>query len=1035
MIKIISILFLNFLLLIINCFAQQQNHFNHYTTRDGLSQSSVYSITQDDIGFMWFATEDGLNKFDGNEFTVYRPIDNDTTSLSDLGIRKVYKDKTGNIWVLSQIGNLNLYNFQKNNFRRFLFSNKFNKKIKIISLTEDANNVLWVASTKGELFYYDSKNKKFVQKFFNENIQKQLESIHLLCLLSASDGTLWLGTWEGLLNISTEGSSNSQGNQIFNKLKWFTHSSSDPNSLGGNMVFDIDEDGEGNIWVASVNGGVSVFLKSTKTFKTFKVHNGNKNTISSNRIMNILIDSRKKIWIGTLDKGLDLYDTQTDTFTHFAYDPLYTSSFSIGAVMSIFEDKSGGIWIGTNSGGVNRFDPLNQNFTQYQHIPGNPNSISPNTVLSICEDREKNLYVGTDGGGLNIKEKKSSSFKSLLQNPKYGSNTITTIYEDRKGNMWIGTDPGVNSQAGVLIKYNKQTKKFIYIKDINIKIGGISSMLEDKFGELWITTYSDGLHRYNPITRKEIIYKYNPDDNTSISSNSLNCVYEDSYGNLWFGSIVSGLILFNRKTNSFSHFIDNPSNISSIGSNTVWCIIEDKYHNLWIGTWGGGINKFNLYDKIFTKYTFDNSLTGNIVYGILPDDKGNLWLSTNKGLSKFNPFTGEIKNFDQSNGLLINDFSAGALFKTKDGKFYFGGNSGLVSFYPKNIKENKFIPNVVITDFLVFDKPFNQQNSILFTKEIKLNYNQNFFTIEFASLDFTSPGKNQFEYKLEGIDKDWIKSNGICSASYTDITNGNYKFRLKGSNSSGKFNPKETILNIIITPPFWKTWWFRLIILSVLIILLYYAHRYRLNKLLEVERTRNKIARDLHDEISATITGIAYFSEAIDREIGDNKTPMIKKLISLIHESATDAQESMSDIIWSINPENDKWEIILPKFRRFASDICESKGINYKIEIPEVFPIKSFDMERRRNFWLVFKEMVTNAVKHSQCRNLEITIFLSDNKINLIVSDDGKGFNLEKIKKGNGVNNIYLRSKNLNGDIKLETSPEKGTKWSLSIPV
>jgi ligand-binding sensor domain-containing protein/two-component sensor histidine kinase len=801
------------------------------------------------------------------------------------------------------------------------------------------------------------------------------------------------------------------------------------------MVFSLAEDDEGNIWTASANGGVSVFLKLTKTFKVYKTNHKSKNSISSNRIMSILIDSRKKIWIGTFDKGLNLYDPLTETFSNFSHDPSILSSFSTGAVMSIYEDNSGGVWFGTGGGGINRYDPLNQNFNHIQNIPGNSASISPNPVLAICEDHLGNLWIGSDGGGINVREKNSSEFKNYMQNPAFGSNAITVIYEDSKGNIWIGADPGADAPAGELIKYNRKSKSFSPFKKVSIRFGGISAIHEDKYGELWIATPSDGIHRYNPKTEKEIVYRTNPTDTTSVSSNSIFSICEDHNGNLWFGSIAAGLNLFNREKNSFTRFINDPKNNSSLSSNAVWCIAEDANKNLWIGTWGSGFNKYVKGNNSFIRYTVDDGLSGNIVYGIIPDDQNNLWISSNKGLTKFNPVTLSFRNYDKSNGLMINDFSAGALFKSKDGTLYFGGNSGVISFDPKKIKENSFLPNVVITDFRVFDKQFNLDKSILFTDEINLNYDQNFFTIEFASLDYTSPEKNIFEFKLEGVDKDWIKSNGRRFAIYTDISNGKYKFKVRGSNSSGKFNPREVVLSIIIAPPFWKTWWFRLLATIVLAILLYSIHKYRLNKLLEVERTRNRIARDLHDEVSASITGIVYFADAVQTEVKEKETPTLKKLIGLISESATQIQESMSDIIWSINPENDDWNIVLPKLRRYASDLCESKGIKYSIEIPESFSGKSLKMEQRHDLWLVFKEIVTNAVKHSSCTEMVIKLFNDSDYLYLNVIDNGIGFDDNIPSTNNGLKNIRSRTKTLKGTSEIITSKGNGTQWKIKIPL
>lgn len=1011
----------------INCFSQQQNHFAHFTTEDGLSQSSVFSIVQDDIGFMWFATEDGLNKFDGNKFTVYRNDPDDSTSLPDLGIRKVFKDRSGKLWVLTLRGRLSRYNPQKNNFTRYSFNNdKKNVPVKIITLAEDNSGNLWAVTTKGEFFNYYPKQNIFIHKKMNKDIEKQFQTIHLQCLLVDKDNIFWIGTWEGLAKFNLE----------TQELKWFKNNNLNPNSLGGDMVFSLADDGSGNLWIASANGGVSVLNKSTLAFKVYKNNPIQKNSICSNRIMSVMIDSRNKLWIGSFDKGLDLFDPKTESFTNFSHNPSIFGSFSIGAVMSIYEDKSKGVWFGTGGGGINRYDPLNQNFIHIQHIPGNPASISPNPVLAICEDHLGNLWIGSDGGGINVKEKNSTEFKNYLQNPAFGSNAISVIYEDSKGNMWFGADPGVNSPAGVVIKYDRKSKSFYPFKNISIKFGGVSAIHEDKYGELWITTHSDGIHRYNPRTGKEYVYRTHPEDSTTISSNSIFCVCEDQYGDLWFGSVSSGLNLFNREKNSFTRFVNDPKDKTSLGSNAVWCIAEDINKNLWIGTWGSGLNKFNRDNKTFKRFTVEDGLSGNLVYGIIPDDEGNLWISSNKGLTKFNPEALAFRNYDKSNGLMINDFSAGATFKSKNGTLYFGGNFGVVSFNPKKITENSFIPNVVITDFKVFEKSFHSDKSFLFTDEIKLDYYQNFFSIEFTSLDFTSPGKNIFEYKLEGVDKDWVKAGTRNFANYTDITNGNYKFRLKGSNSSGIFNPKEVVLSIIIAPPFWKTWWFRFLGLLVLAILLYSIHKYRLNKVLEVERTRNRIARDLHDEVSASITGIVYFADAVKSEVKEKETPALKKLIGLISESATQIQESMSDIIWSINPDNDDWNIVLPKLRRYASDLCESKNINYNISIPENINSKTLRMDQRHDFWMIFKEIVTNAVKHSNCDYLSVLINITDDTLMLEVSDNGKGFDASSVpSQNNGLKNIHSRVKALGGKDELITSSGKGTTWKIFIPV
>ena len=1023
--KYFLFIFLHCFLYTFNCFGQQQNYFTHFTTEDGLSQSSVFSITQDDIGFMWFATEDGLNKFDGNKFTVYRPKENDSTSIPDLGIRKVFKDAKGKIWILTLRGKLCRYDPIKNTFTNYTFASSNKISPKIITLTVDHDGKLWAFSTKGDIYFYNSNNDTFVKFESSQKFYEKVKSIHLQCAIFDKDNIIWLGTWEGLIAF----------NPGSNQIDWYKHELEISNSIGGDMVFSLTEDSKGNIWIASANGGVSVFNKSTKKFSVYKTNSKIKNTISSNRIMSLLIDSKNNIWIGTFDKGLDLFNPITKTFINISHNPSIQGSFSIGAVMSLYEDNSGGIWIGTGGGGLNRYDPLNQAFKHIQHIPGNPNSISPNPVLAICEDHFGNLWIGTDGGGINYKEKNSNSFINYLQNPAFGSNAITAIYEDSKGNIWIGADPGANSTAGEVILFYRNTNSFVPVNEISIKFGGVSAIHEDRFGELWIATASDGIHRYNPMTKKEIVYRTNITDSTTISSNAIFSICEDSYNNLWFGSISSGIVCFDRTKDSFIRFINDRQNTKSLGSNSIWCITEDSNRDLWIGTWGSGINKYIRDKKEFVRYTVKDGLPGNIVYGIESDIEGNLWISTNKGLTKFNPTNIEFKNFTKANGLLINNFSAGATFSTQDGRLFFGGNSGAVYFNPRQIAENDYIPNVVLTDFKVFDKSLQLPETIEYTNKINLNYNQNFFTIEFAALDYNASDKNLYEYKLEGVDVNWVKAIGRRFASYTDINDGEYKFRLRGSNSSGIFNQKDVVLNIVINPPFWKTWWFKSLGTIVLILILYSIHKYRLNRLIEVERTRNKIARDLHDEVSASVTGIVYFAEAVKSEVKEKETPALNKLIGLISESATQIQESMSDIIWSINPDNDDWNVVLPKFRRYASDLCESKGISYSIEMPESFSGKSLKMEQRHDLWLVFKEIVTNSVKHSQCKKLNIKLFTDSDFLYLEISDNGIGFNSEIPSANNGVKNIKARSKTLNGTSELITSFGNGTQWKIKIPL
>ncbi len=1006
-----------------------QINFKNISIEQGLSQSTVYSIVQDSIGFMWFATRDGLNKYDGYNFTIYRPNPLNPESISATGIRRLLVDSRGYLWIITLTGEVNRYDYKRDIFKNYLLDTAIrpiNQNPLARCVVEDISGNIWVGTVAGILYRFDWEKNGFIKKDIILNKKNNSQDIHLQSMHADNSGLIWIGTWEGLISYDcTNG-----------KIAKYKHNPSNPNSLGGNAVFDIAEDKEGNLWIASANGGVSVFDKKRSSFKVFQNNLKNLNSISSNRVFCIYPDLKSNVWIGTADAGLDLYDHTKKVFKNYRSGSSLQSSLNLGSIMCFFEDRSGALWIGTANDGAKRIDMRQQNFFNISHIANDPDGLKISTVLALCEDHLGTLWVGTDGGGLNKRLAGKKEFEHYNHlSPKIISNTITAIFEDHKGTIWIGADPGFGTSAGKVITYNREQNIFKTQQEVSPVVAGIGVFFEDARGELWIGTSFDGVRRLDSLRENVTVYKHKNNNSNTICEDRITDICEDKNGSIWIGTYNKGLNKYNPFSDKFTYYQNNPHDTNSLSNNAIQCILTDNSGYLWIGTRGGGLNKFLPDKKSFRRFTINDGLAGNVIAGILDDGIGHIWLSTNNGLSRFNKKTYVCKNFDHSDGLQSGEFIQGSYFKASDGKLYFGGTKGITEFFPYNITDNPNPPQIVLTKFSVFNKSMKLKKPINLTRDITLSYKQNFFSFEFAALDYTAPGKNQYAYMLDDVDAGWIYTGNRRYASYTDISPGKYTFRVKGSNNDGVWSKQEAFINIIITPPFWQTWWFRTLSLIFLAFILFALHKYRLNKLLEVERTRLRIARDLHDDVSATITGMVYFSDAIDKEVGDAKTPMLQKLITLIRESAFSVQESMSDIIWSINPENDKWEIILPKFRRFASDLCESKGINYNIEIPEVISVKPLDMERRRNLWLVFKEIVTNAVKHSECNELKISITFQENKLKLIVSDNGKGFDVKKNTEGNGVKNIQTRSKALNGHIDLISLIDKGTEWKILIPV
>ncbi len=989
--------------------------FKHITPEQGLSQSSVFSIVQDSLGFLWFATEDGLNRYDGYTCKVFRHNAGDTNSLVASALKKLFVDRQGRLWIVTSNGHLERFLAREERFKHYAFGNL--KEVRVSSIAQDRKGRIWVGLTTGPLFYYDAQHDVFCPFSFNTSIFKK--KIHLQTIFFDRQDALWLGTWEGLFKLDL-----SSGN-----AQPFTAATAQMS------VMALAEDRDGHLWIASAGDGLYRFDPQTASLKAIRCDEAQAESLSSNRTMSLLVDSQNNLWVGTVDKGLNCLPAKAQQFIHFEHDPGVPWSLANGAVMALYEDRNGTIWIGTYGGGVSQYDPNRPPFGHFAHNVNNPQSLSNNIVLAICEDHTGALWIGTDGGGLNVLWPGQTGFEHFFTKagPKV-SNTITALCETTDGTLWIGTDVGGRHPGGTIFCFNRQNERFERFEAVKLSFGGVSTFLEDRSGRLWIGTFTEGLFCFDLKSQKVTHLPLKKSSYTGLSGNTILALAEDPQGKIWIGTLNRGLDCYDPQQKRFQHFENEPNNPHTLGGNSVWCLAVDSKGYLWAGT-NGGLSCFNPQRKAFRTFTTEHGLPANMVYGILIDAEGRVWMSTSRGLACLDPTDFSIKKYAASDGLLNVEFTQGAFCKGKNGILYFWGNKGLTYFDPQKIKQSAVEPPVVITDFWVKGKHFNLSQSITFTSKIVLTYRQNFFAFRFSALDFRAPTKNQYAYRLIGVDSGWVYCGNRRFADYTDIAPGHYQFEVKATNSDGVWSPNRATVSIVILPPFWQTWWFRLLLLLLFGGLLFALHSYRVNKLLEVERTRLRIARDLHDDVSATITGIAYFSEALEQQTDVRNNPESKKLFQLIKGSIQNVQESMSDIIWSINPENDQWEGFFPKLHRFAAELCESRSINYSIHFPQQFPHRPLAMETRRNLWLIFKEVVTNGVKHSDCDFMEITFKLQKNALWLEVRDNGKGFNPEQTDRGNGLSNIYRRCKSLKAEVQLITAPGKGTRWIFNIPI
>ncbi len=837
-----TILFL-FFSFIVYIFPEDHINFDHISIKDGLSQVSVYSIIQDSQGFIWIATEDGLNKFDGYEFKTFKPDQIDKFSISHNYIWELLEDSSGKIWIGTNGGGLNRFDPVTQNFIHFKseinnsksLSNNFIRKI-----YEDRAGVIWVGTEGGGLnkvVWPDDKGSGpvFVRFLRNSNESKRISSDFVRAVFEDNEGDLWIGTGNGLDRLK-KGS---------NKIDYYKHDPLNSNSLSNNDIREIYQDKEGILWIGT-NNGLNRFDRSTGSFEQTFFGKNNYPGSAENGIRVIQEDNSGNLWIGT-DKGLRVLKKDRGKFFHYEKSN-EEGSLSNNEIRSLLIDRSGIMWIGTEGGGICRFSPLKQKFRSYKRELKNYKDFNTRMIWSVLEDSTGIIWLGTNGGGLARLDRKSGDlkfYKNKIRTPNVLSgNIVKTIYEDREGILWIGTE------TGGLNRFDTSTGKFLHFKNDpdnseSLSNNHIRKIIEGSDGYLWLGTNGGGLNRFDRKSGKFRRYMNDPDNPSSISFNDVYTLVEDSRKILWAGTWGGGLNKFLRDEEKFIRYRHDPEDPFSLSHNLVLSFCEDKKGNFWIGTSGGGLNRFEMEKEIFIRYGEKEGLTNGVVYGILDDENGNLWLSTNSGIFRFDPRTNQFKNYSEEDGLQSNEFNGNSCFKNKKtGKMFFGGVEGFNSFLPDEIRGNKFIPPVVITSFLKFNKRIKLEKHISRIKEIRLSYKDYFFSFEFSALDFTMPKKNLYAYKLDGLDNVWIYTDSNKRlASYTTLSPGKYTLRIKGTNSDGLWNEKGAAIDIIITPPFWKTFWFKVLILFLLIMASFAVHRIRMRRLEKELKSETEMER------------------------------------------------------------------------------------------------------------------------------------------------------------------------------------------------
>lgn len=1000
MIKIFPGLFL-FTYITISAQSFPGDEFLNLSVEQGLSSSNVNSIIQDKMGFLWFGTENGLNRFDGYNFKIYRNERGNKNSLS-------------------------------NNF--------------IWSICEDSSGFIWIGTDGGGLNRFDPVTESFERFTFNENDSTSLSSDAVQYVYSDNDDNIWAGTWGGGLNL-----------YVPDKNYFIRYPKDNNSSESANYkIFTIFEDSRNNLWTGTDEHGLISIDKESRKFKRIPgIHSAS----------DILEQPDGKLLIGTNGEGIKFFDPVTLQFSRSIQNMpdhvwkifrdkqgLIWAASSVGEksvvsdldkieildlpsndIRTFFEDKSGILWIGTVGKGIFKINRSIQQFRQIQNL-------TDQFAFTLEEDYSGKIWIGTYYGGINIFIPGENTVSQFNPWEKSSDAIIRYLLKDSQNSMWIGP------YYGQLTRFHPSSQSPEYF-DLdfdkhNPNANLVRIIYEDRDGIFWFGSLgSGGLTSYNP-ENSEFTHYSSATEKIRLSGDDVTAITEDNYGNLWIGTYSFGLNKYNKKTGEIKHFVREENNPSSLPDNKITELFTDSQNNLWIGTYSGGLCKFNYDTEDFRLFSEESGFISGSVFGILEDDNNNLWVSSARGISRFNYKTGMIMNFDRLDGIQKGEFNSSARLKTSGGEMYFGGIEGVTYFHPDSIGNFKDEFPIVFTSFKVYNEDLKPGKNITYSDGVTLDYYENIFSVEFASLDYSAPERIEYAYKLEGLNDEWIKTGNRRFANFTHLDPGKYVLKVKGTNSHKVWREIPAELSIIINPPFWLTWWFRILSLAAFagfILLVYKRRTTQLKREREAqidfskrliqsqENERKRIASELHDSLGQdllVIKNVAMINKAASEFFDD------------IAKTAGSAIDEVRRIAYNLHPYQLDSLGLTKAIASMINQISESSAIKFDLASDNIDGILS--KEKEISVFRIIQENLNNILKHSGAEKAFILISLENNFLQIDIRDNGRGFDFEKISKkskGFGLKNLQNRIKLLGGTIQYSSSTEYATIVLIKIPV
>jgi len=817
--------------------------FERLSIEQGLSQSIVERIVQDHQGFLWFCTEDGLNRYDGYSFLVLRKDPANPDSLSHNHARTALVDRQGRLWVGTFNGGLNRYDPKTGHVVRYLHDPARPDSLSydvVTALCQDRTGALWVGTIHGlnrlpasGVEAARGQPARFEVLGHDAAAPDSLGNDTVRAICEDRAGTLWVGT-DGGLNRLLPGA--------VPRFVRYRHDVRDQASLGHDTVRAVIQTRDGALWVGTDGGldrldagaGTSSAAALRGGFVHYRHDPADPGSLGHDQVFALLEDRRGRLWVATNGGGLDLLDRASQRFQHFRHadsDPL---SLGHDSLRSLFESADGNLWIGTYGGGISK---LRQSQKAFRHVRAEPGGLNDAIVWCFHQDGDGTLWVGTNGGGLNRRDPVSGRFTAYRARPQdpraLSRDVVRQIVPDRYGFLWIGTD------GGGLCRFDRRSGQFAVFRHDPARPASLShdeirSLTLDQTGAIWVGTQGGGLDRFLPgpaFATPPVFdhFRHDPGNPASLANDYIRQVLPDRAGAIWVCTYGGGLDRYDPAHGTFVHHPAVVPGANGLSSNHTFAICEDRQGALWVATWGGGLNRFDRRTNRWRCFTEQDGLPSMSIYGIRQDLRGDLWLSSNNGLSKLDPRSLTIRNYVVKDGLQSKEFNGGASYLSGRGELFFGGINGFNEFFPDQIVDNPHLPPVVITAFQKLNRPVRFDRPTPEVKRIELSYQDYVFSFEFAALDFTAPETNRYAYRLEGVDREWqYVPASRRFASYTTLAPGAYMFHVKGTNNDGIWNEAGTSVTVVITPPFWRTWWFSLLLLLAVTGLTWHLIRRRL---------------------------------------------------------------------------------------------------------------------------------------------------------------------------------------------------------------